>query len=115
MTRLFIYGTLLHGEHNHHLMGGRMPLSTAVTEPVYRMVDMGGYPALVEGGATAIVGELYEVDTPTLARLDILEEAPEFYRRVAASVAGHAVELYVLPEVHAVGAAVIASGDWRRR
>lgn len=112
-TRLFIYGTLLHGEDNHYLLGGRQPLATVVSEPVYRMLDMGGYPALTEGGATAIVGELYEVDVATLARLDILEEVPELYRRVATVVEGQAVELYVMPSIHAVGGVIIPSGNWR--
>lgn len=113
MTRLFVYGTLLTGEHNHHLMGGLSPVGTATTEPVYSLLDMGGYPAVVEGGQTAIVGELYDVDAETLSRLDILEDVPELYLRVTATVAGDSVELYVLRPEHAGGGTPIPRGDWR--
>jgi gamma-glutamylcyclotransferase (GGCT)/AIG2-like uncharacterized protein YtfP len=76
---------------------------------------MGDYPALVEVGATAIMGEIYEVDETTLLELDAYEEAPDVYARLELEVEGHDVVTYVLPARFAVGRPVIASGDWRRR
>ena len=66
------------------------------------------------GGATAIEGEVYEVDEATLARLDDFEDHPGFYVRTWIGVEGGArVEAYVLGAERAEGWPVIASGDWR--
>jgi gamma-glutamylaminecyclotransferase len=79
---LFVYGTLKRGECNHGLLAGQQFIQEAVTEPAYRLLDTGPHPALIEvptGGRT-IHGEIYRIDRPTLARLDVLEEAPRVYR-----------------------------------
>lgn len=110
---VFVYGTLRRGEPAHHLIADTTCVAEAHTPPHYTMVSLGEYPALVEGGRTAIVGEVYRVDRVRLAMLDDYEEAPAFYRRVTIEVAGLQVQLYVLPAQHAQDAPIIPSGDWR--
>ena len=44
------------------------------------MLDLGHFPAVV-GGDMKIQGELYQVDSETLASLDRLEGHPSFYER----------------------------------
>ena len=78
---VFVYGTLRQGEANHGLLRGAKYLGTHRTQRRYTMRDLGAYPAIVEGGVTAVVGEVYAMDKKTLARLDRLEDCPEEYSR----------------------------------
>jgi gamma-glutamylaminecyclotransferase len=115
MPIVFVYGSLLGGEGNHHVMRGGRLLGPAATLASYRLVDLGSYPALVEGGSVAVVGELYEVSDAHLGALDRFEGHPSFYVRAAIELsAGGQAEAYLLPASRARGASEIASGDWRK-
>jgi len=87
MTRLFVYGTLKRGDCRAYLLMHATCLGEAVTAPLYKLFTHGPYPALVDAGRVgstgmAIHGELYEVDAPTLARLDEEEGVDEgLYQR----------------------------------
>lgn len=116
MTRIFVYGTLLAGERNHRLLAHATFVGPAVTEAVFSLVDLGPFPALVAGGGTAVSGEVYEVDGPTLERLDTLERHPEFYKRTTIGLEGGAsVETYILAPEQVEGRPLIESGRWRAR
>jgi gamma-glutamylcyclotransferase (GGCT)/AIG2-like uncharacterized protein YtfP len=80
-TQVFVYGTLRRGEPNHHLLDARMLLRAGRTEPRFTLVSLGAVPAMIDGGETAVAGEVYDVDAVTLAALDRLEGHPRFYRR----------------------------------
>ena len=113
--RVFVYGTLLKGESNHHLLERYELLATGRTEPRFELADFGDYPGMVGGGDTAIAGEIYEIDDAALELLDALEEVPDYYRRVWFRVDGDAVQGYVLPAAEAQGMPRLPSGDWRQR
>jgi gamma-glutamylcyclotransferase (GGCT)/AIG2-like uncharacterized protein YtfP len=116
MTEIFVYGTLLPGDWNHHLLEGAECLGGACTPPAYTLVDFGRYPALVAGGSAAVVGEVYRVDAHTLELLDALEEHPDFYVRTPIELGdGRTVETYLLPPELAQGRPTIPGGDWLRR
>jgi len=116
MTRVFVYGTLLAGEPNHRLLADARLVGSARTMPRFALASLGFCPALVDGGASVVAGEVYEVDAPTLARLDVLEGHPRFYRRrrIALGDGTHA-DTYVLSPEQAAGRPIIGSGDWRTR
>jgi gamma-glutamylcyclotransferase (GGCT)/AIG2-like uncharacterized protein YtfP len=77
-------------------------------------VSLGSFPALVEGGTTRVIGEVYQVDAQTLGALDRLEGVPRFYLRVPVRIERRCVvDAYVLPAERAQGRTVIESGDWR--
>lgn len=59
----FVYGTLKKGYYNHRLLQGPGVTFKGefTTEPNYTMYSLGGYPAVMSNGTTAITGELYEV------------------------------------------------------
>jgi gamma-glutamylcyclotransferase (GGCT)/AIG2-like uncharacterized protein YtfP len=81
-TVVFVYGTLKRGHERHFALAGQRFLGEARTLPRYRMVNLGSYPALIEGGAWGIAGELWEVDAACLALLDEIEGVAESeYRR----------------------------------
>lgn len=79
---IFVYGTLKRGHERHFALARQRFLAHARTLPRYRMVNLGTYPALTEGGTTAIAGELWEVDPTCLALLDEIEGVADAeYRR----------------------------------
>ncbi|MFM7923584.1 MAG: gamma-glutamylcyclotransferase [Planctomycetaceae bacterium] len=77
---VFVYGSLKRGRALHHLLQSARFLGTASTSPLYRLFDLGHYPGLVEWPAgLSIAGELYEVDSHCLSRLDDAEGVAEGY------------------------------------
>jgi gamma-glutamylcyclotransferase (GGCT)/AIG2-like uncharacterized protein YtfP len=116
--KVFVYGTLMRGEPAHALLGDARFVGAARTEPRYALVLLDGYPGLVEGGDTAIAGELYELtdgDEALLRELDRYEDAPELYTRMLQRFGEHEAWVYLLRPELAAGRPSIASGDWRKR
>ena len=111
---VFVYGTLLSGLPNHAVLGHATYLGRARTTARYTLVDMGAFPALVDGGKCSIVGELYELDPGTLELIDEYEDHPSYYRRSSVRLEdGRDVCAYFLPPKLALGSPPIPSGDWR--
>ncbi|WP_158595112.1 gamma-glutamylcyclotransferase [Oceanobacillus piezotolerans] len=77
MIHVFVYGTLMQGERNHHLLKS----ATCVYREAYvfgKLLDTGfGYPAWVYDKDTFTYGEVYEVDSSILKELDQLEDYRE--------------------------------------
>jgi gamma-glutamylaminecyclotransferase len=73
---VFVYGTLKRSHSNHGYMEGQHFVSMAMTQPRYRLHDLGGYPGMVvdESNGITIHGEIWEIDAACLARLDELED-----------------------------------------
>ena len=116
LTRMFVYGTLLAGEHNHRYLVGARLIGEARTPAAFRLYDLGAFPGLVRGGDHSVVGEVYAVDEATLASLDRLEGHPDFYRRTDIVLAdGTSALTYLLAPEQVEGRPVIASGSWRAR
>lgn len=98
---LFLYGTLKRGGSNHGYLRGQRFVGEARTEAGYRLYDLGGYPGLVaaDRDGLSITGEIWEVDTEGLARLDELEdiEGGEYCREAVTLLAPYQdleVEVY---------------------
>jgi len=75
---VFVYGSLKRGYKLHYLLESQLSLGNAVTQPLYRLFDLGSYPGLIEWpeGLT-IHGEVYQVDADCLAQLDEVEGVVE--------------------------------------
>ncbi len=114
--RIFVYGSLMTGLHNHRLIAGQWFIREAVTEPVYLLHDLGSFPGLVYHGAggDAVRGELWEVGDEVMARLDMLEGRPHLYDREPAYLVGEKMALVYIYQRGADGYDVVESGDWRR-
>ena len=116
---VFVYGSLMPGLHNHHLMQQSECLKSCSTLPEYTMYSLGSFPGVCEGGDTAIQGVLYCVDARTLSKLDQLEGHPNWYKRTAVQLPDmlpqNSAWMYVLPqqEVQNTPASVVPNGDWR--
>lgn len=61
-ARVFVYGTLRAGEPNHYLLDHHDLVARARTEAAFELVSLGAFPAMIAGGTTAVVGEVYEID-----------------------------------------------------
>lgn len=110
--QVFVYGTLLAGEVNHHLLAGAKLLGGHRTEPCFTMFSLGAYPGVARGGGTAVVGDVYRVDTTAIHHLDRLEGYPRLYdRALIPSPFGRAWIYLYRGRIN--GRPVIGSGDWR--
>lgn len=111
-----MYGTLLRGEPNHRLLSTAVYRGPARTAPAFTMIDLGGFPAVLEGGTTAIAGELYDVGHATLAQADRLEGHPHFYERVPIDLSLNPIDNTVRPYAYLLRrkttGRVIVSGSW---
>lgn len=81
---IFVYGTLLTGEHNHGLLESSTFVDTGIISG-YTMYDTGSFPAIVPGDGI-VKGEVYEIDAKTLERLDWLEGEGSLYKRISIPV-----------------------------
>lgn len=74
-TILFVYGTLKRGLKNHRLIADQEYLGDAISQPNYRLIDLGPYPGLIRDAEAglAVVGELWLVSECCLAELDDFE------------------------------------------
>ncbi|MGJ8670590.1 MAG: gamma-glutamylcyclotransferase family protein [Oceanococcus sp.] len=116
MNRVFVYGTLLHGESNHGLLAKATFVRRARTTPDYHLVDLGEFPALVAGGSVAVLGEVYDVNDDDLVSLDELEDHPNFYQRGRVTLEdGEEVMAYLLGPDYMTGFSVISNGSWLYR
>ncbi|MBW2522895.1 MAG: gamma-glutamylcyclotransferase [Deltaproteobacteria bacterium] len=114
--RLFVYGTLLDGEPDHELLAGADFLGAAKTRAAYKLVEARASAGLIDGGDTSVVGELYELDAPTLARCDLKREHPVLYqRRTVALDDGTEALAYFFSADQVRGCRRVRDGDWRRR
>jgi gamma-glutamylaminecyclotransferase len=113
---VFVYGTLLRGEANHAVLRGARFLGTARTTPGYELLDLGEYPAMRAGGATAVEGETYAVDPAHLAELDRFEDVPRSYVRAPIVLEdGCSAHAYLAATPARAVRSAIPSGSWRRR
>jgi len=79
---VFVYGSLKIGEHNNVILKNSQFIFDATTlENQFDMIDLGSFPAVINGGSNKIMGEVYKVDNATLQRLDALEGNGVFYKR----------------------------------
>lgn len=75
---VFVYGSLKRGYKLHYLLESQLSLGNAVTQPFYRLFDLGSYPGIIEWPEGLIIhGEVYQVDADCLAQLDEVEGVAE--------------------------------------
>lgn len=81
---LFVYGTLKKGFSNHHYLKTATLLGIAKTALPYPMIlKHKAFPYLINKPKKGlqVKGELYQIDYPTLLKIDELEGYPEHYTR----------------------------------
>lgn len=121
---VFVYGSLLRGLSNHQVLIGNGYaefVRTDRTMPEHTMLDLGGYPGVIHGGDTSILGEVWRVDAECLEALDRLEGHPTFYRREPVQLAETSGAVtYFLQDSGVIrrrsnyNRPIVLDGDWRR-
>jgi gamma-glutamylcyclotransferase (GGCT)/AIG2-like uncharacterized protein YtfP len=108
---LFVYGSLMRGEANAAQMESARWAGAATTAPSFTLVDLGRYPALVDGGVARVRGEVYEVGDVQLDALDRFEgiEGPWHRSRIRLDD-GREAEAYLVDVEHA-GVAPATAAD----
>ena len=110
-----VYGSLRKGLGNHRLLSTSESLGTHVVNIPFKMVSLGGFPALVpQDDSHEITVELYTSDDPDVySSLDMLEGYPSFYNRKKIAVDGKPAWVYFIESHEYVrGRDVVESGDW---
>ncbi|WP_114416589.1 gamma-glutamylcyclotransferase family protein [Marinospirillum perlucidum] len=115
-TLIAVYGSLKQGQSNHHYLEKARFLGQ---DKIHQIVlyDLGPYPGAKLSSSRGIDVELYEVDTPTLAKVDQLEgisrqndEQGLYYRTPLKTRLGQAWVYIYNPPVG--GRRVIRQGGW---
>jgi gamma-glutamylcyclotransferase (GGCT)/AIG2-like uncharacterized protein YtfP len=86
------------------------------------MYHLGGYPGVILGGASVVLGEVYEVSAELEKKLDAIEseypaQSDEYIKRqISVDVAGQSLQcsVYEINLAYTAGKPIIASGDWVR-
>ena len=113
---MFVYGSLMRGQVNHHVMGTSVFIGPDKTTPTYTLYDLGPYPGLRPEGTHAVHGECYRVTPEQLHLLDRFEECPDEYQRAATVLAsGRRAQVYLVSPALAQGKPRVASGHWGQR
>lgn len=110
--RVFVYGTLLRGESNHHFMSGARLLGRLRSAPRYSLYSLGAYPVLCCHGSSRVSGEVYRISPDILNRLDGLEGYPDDYDRMLLRTPWGPAWVYYHHQLPAAGR-FIAAGSWR--
>ncbi|WOA61166.1 gamma-glutamylcyclotransferase family protein [Bacillus mycoides] len=120
MHHVFVYGTLRKEQTNAHYMQG----ATCIADVAWtygKLFDTNeGYPAMICSNEEKIYGEVYEVNSDVLQKLDELEEytgnaESDLYDRITQTIYFWDIEIHAYVYVaqdREMLKKVIISGDW---
>jgi gamma-glutamylcyclotransferase (GGCT)/AIG2-like uncharacterized protein YtfP len=116
----FVYGTLRKGDDNDITQLNPAPRVVGAASIAGTMFHLGGYPGVVLGGQSRVVGEVYAVSAELEKKLDAIEaeypaQPDEYFKRdIDVIVEGQTMRccVYEINPAYTAGKPVIASGDW---
>ena len=115
---VFVYGTLMSGFGNNALLRNGNATLVQTATIVGEMYDLGCFPGVKLRGKNKVKGEVWEVDKPTLERLDRLEGEGVLYKRKKTCVANFyrgATDVWVYEIMREQDEeSLVASGDYRK-
>lgn len=79
--KVFVYGTLMRGYRDHEKFLSEAKFAGNFIAEGFQLFDFGSYPRVIHSEIDKIYGELYIIDSNTLAKLDILEDEGNLYIR----------------------------------
>lgn len=110
--RIFVYGSLRRKQGNSHWMTNAQWLGDHNVED-FRLYSLGHYPGAVPGTGH-VQGEVYRIDSATLAELDALRTAGGEYKRQLIQTPYGSAWMYVYQRP-VDGRTWIESGNWLDR
>jgi len=116
-----VYGSLRKGLSNYSRIQDANYKGQFDTEPIYTMYDLKYYPAIIKGGNTSVVMEVFEVDKNTLKDLDSLEGFDDsrdttlnYYNRETIKTPYGKAIVYIFNQAEALhGKNIVETGDWK--
>lgn len=123
LNHVFVYGTLRRGEDNDINQLLPSPRFLGVAEIAGTMYDLGAYPGVQLGGASIVLGEVYEISKELEMVLDQIEEVypqerDEYSKRmIPVLVLGRLFRciVYEINPRYVRGRTILKGGDWARR
>lgn len=123
MPKIFVYGTLRHGESNHHFLNkSRCLVGQAWTYGALFDTNR-GYPVMKADNNKRVIGEVYEITESALALIDELEGyqpngTNNLYERAMVDVqhdSGQTFKVITYITGHSLSntTGIIESGDWK--
>ena len=122
-TNVFVYGTLKRGNSVRGLdrwaPGAEFVGLAVTTHSDYSLWNLGSFPA-VSSGKSYISGEVWSVDSETLADLDRIEGHPDFYKRIEVNTTQGPAWMYYIPDIDSYNAELIEPNEksissWRKQ
>jgi gamma-glutamylcyclotransferase (GGCT)/AIG2-like uncharacterized protein YtfP len=127
---LFVYGSLRNGLQNHPLLEHATYIGEYTTQTSYIMIGTKSksFPYLIKSHTlpsltpTPIIGELYDIPSTLIERLDTLEDHPNTYTRQLISD-NPPIEAYIVDNLTLINQikkwigkrfVYISSGDWKQ-
>ena len=78
---IFVYGTLMKGNSNYeNFLSDAKFIGEFIAED-FALYDLGSYPGIIHSENDKVIGEIYNIDSNTLGKLDILEDEGNLYIR----------------------------------
>lgn len=113
-TNVFVYGTLKRGNSVRGLdrwgSGAEFVGPAVTTQSNYSLWNLGAFPA-VSSGKSHIAGEVWSVDSETLADLDRIEGHPDFYKRIEVNTTQGKAWMYYIPDIDSYQAELIEPNE----
>ncbi|MEN6462418.1 MAG: gamma-glutamylcyclotransferase family protein [Syntrophomonas sp.] len=82
MTKVFVYGSLMTNRHYHqYYLQGKIFLGKGFINEYKRYIIGGGMEGILPNKEEHVQGEVYEVDSATLAKLDFLHNNGTLFNR----------------------------------
>jgi gamma-glutamylcyclotransferase (GGCT)/AIG2-like uncharacterized protein YtfP len=122
MHKVFVYGSLLSGMGNHGLLSTSKKIGDTRSPRNFNMIDLGYYPGVMQDSHSdgVVLGEVYEIDDITLARLNRLEGYIEtdpkrgLYDRIEIDTEFGKAFIYIYNDRYGrEGSNKVENGDWR--
>ncbi len=111
---VFVYGTLMHGEHAHERLDGAKFLGEYRIRG-YALYDLGWFPGIRPMEGAVVYGEVYEVDDAMLAGMDRYEGEGSLYHRtpVVAENGNGTIEAQAYVYAREIRSGRIEGGNWK--
>lgn len=113
---VFVYGSLLRGNHNNGRLKDDIFFRDGFTKPEYTLYSLGPFPGMVEHGSVSVRGELFWLSKESLRHLDMMEGHPNFYERTLIQLLDGTFAWTYIYQMGAHGISnppVVESGYWR--
>ena len=111
MKRLFVYGSLKKGFHNHGLLSNEKFVREDSIKG-YDLYSLGSYPCIIKGN-NVIKGEVYDVNDSIYKWITAMELGAGYYDDTIKTVKGLIVHCFIIKTLPSYAQNEIKDGIWK--